>query len=138
MSELFFCLFSVLFGVGAAFFHGLLHGTFSAFRILPPLDAVEKKKKYIFGYLFFDLFFCLTVSSAYMIFLFAAHNGVFRVYSLLLACGGAYLLRHAARRFCFYPAFFLFARALRWISLPIRWLLRKCTRKNKKKLDEAE
>lgn len=124
--------------MGAVFFHGLLHGTFSAFRILPPLDAAEKKKKYIFGYLFFDLFFCLTVSSAYMIFLFAVHNGVFRVYSLLLACGGAYLLRHAARRFCFYPVFFLFDRGMGVFFYPIRALLRKCTRKNAKKLDEAE
>ena len=125
--------------MGAAIFYGGLWGLFSALRVLPPLDSEGKReKKHLVGYFFFDLLFCLTTGAAYMLFLFALHNGIFRVYSLLLAFCGAYLLRHAVRRFFASPVFFLFDRVMGVFFYPIRTLLRKCTRKNAKKLDEAE
>ena len=138
-AELAFCLFSFLFGAGIACFYGFFSGVLSALRMLPsPLAEREAGKIYFWGYLVFDLLFFLVASSAYMIFLFAAHNGVFRIYSLLLLCGGAYLFRRAAMRAFARPVFFLFDRILRILFCPLRALLRKCTRKNAKKLDEAK
>lgn len=44
VSSLLFCLFSFLFGVGAALLHAALCGTLAAFRLLPPLTGRGKRE----------------------------------------------------------------------------------------------
>ena len=136
-SELFFCFFSFLFGGALLFLRELLRGMLSALHLLPPVLSSDKRKaekRYFGGYLLFDLSFFIFGSAAYMIFLFAVHNGVFRMYSLFLLCAGGYLARGPAFRFGARPVCFLLSRIL----LPFRLLFRKCRRKKAKKLDETE
>ena len=81
-----------------------------------------------------DLLFFVFGSAAYMVFLFAVHDGVFRVYSLALLCAGGFLLRGLAFRFGARPVCFLLDR----VFLPFRMLFRKCRRKKAKQLDETK
>ena len=134
LSELSFCFFSFLFGVFLIWSREVLRGIFSALRLLPPLGKEGSAEGRFLGYLLFDLLFFVLGSAFYMIFLYAAHGGSFRVYSLLLLCGGGYLWRRPARHLGARPAFFCLDRLL----LPFRLLFRKCLRKKAKQLDETK
>lgn len=133
-SELSFCFFSFLFGMVLIWSREVLRGFLSALRLLPPLVKGGWGKGCFWGYLLFDLLFFVLGSASYMIFLYASHSGIFRVYSLLLLLGGGYLWRRPAHHLGARPVFFCLDRIL----LPFRLLFRKCLRKKAKQLDESK
>ena len=154
-SVLLFCLFSFLFGVFAAFFFQVCYAIFAALRWLPygqkgskekdekPSAAGTVKKRYVFGYFFFDTSSLVIIAALYLIFLYAVNEGVFRLYSLLLAlCGGILFFRPA--RFAAYPLFCLLDRTVSVLvslaRLPaalLRRLLQKRKKKTREVLDET-
>lgn len=112
---LLFCLFSFLFGVGTAVFRALLYAVLAAVRLLPsPIEREKKGNRVLlfFGYLLFDISFFVFTACAYMIFLYAVNDGIFRVYSLLFVLLSVCLLWQITDRLVNRPLF-------RLLSLPI-------------------
>ena len=148
-SLLLFCLFSFLFGVFCSLFLWMTRALCSALRVLPYRERQEQKEKktkrrYVFGYFFFDFFSCVFLAVFYLIFLYAANGGAFRLYSLLLAVLGGVFFYAPAERIA-YPVFFVSSRIvsllLRFFKFPflaVVRLLQKKKRKAPSLLDETE
>ena len=165
---LLFCLFSFLFGVLLAAFSEGYRAAFAALHLFPldggvrtPLSSLcplrNGKKKTpaskktrtgrpslsVIGCFLYDLSLWVLLASFYMIFLYAANNGIFRFYSLLFTVLGFFLLRDMASRLFFRPLLFLlswlFSASGLLLRLPL-WLslrfFRFVTRKKRKMLDE--
>ena len=107
------------------------------------IEAEKKKKKkgsrpFFFGYLLLDLFFFLLFAVCYLLFLFLWHDGVFRLYSLLLAALGAGLFHRVARTLVARPVAFLLSLPVRLLSMAFSRVLAFCRRKKSKQLDETD
>lgn len=166
---LLFSLFSFLFGVLLAVFSEGYRAVFSALHLfsleggvlrtplssLCPLRNGKKKtpasKKSrkgrpslsVIGCFLYDLSLWVLLASFYMIFLYAANNGIFRFYSLLFTVLGFFLLRKMASRLFFRPLLFLLSWLFSALGLLLRlplWLslrfFRFVARKKRKMLDE--
>ena len=135
---LLFCFFSLLFGGGAVLYTELLKRIFTAFFLLPRGKGEKISFRFAVGFFFYDLFLCTSLSSAYMIFLYLANEGVFRVYSLLLCVLGFLLFMPFARTFS-RPFGFLLSEIALCVTFPLRRLVqifRRLVRKKRKRLDE--
>lgn len=165
---LLFCLFSFLFGVLLAAFSEGYRAVFAAFHLFPldggvrtplsslcplhsgkkeaPASKKTRKRRLslsVIGCFLYDLSLWILLSSFYMIFLYAANNGIFRFYSLLFTVLGFFLLRSMASHLLFRPLLFLLSWLVSALGLLLRlpvWLslrfFRFMARKKRKKLDE--
>ena len=169
---LLFCFFSFLFGAFSAVFSEGCRAIFAALRLLPngdgakrPFSAhcsfrVKKEQKEeetpckrqsgitarsVIGYFLYDLFFWISLSCLYMLFIYAVNRGVFRLYSFFFAVLGFFFFRKTASRFFARPLLLLLSWLFSLLGLFLRffpWLLfiffRRSIRKKRKKLDESQ
>ena len=149
-SRLLFCLYSFLFGVGAAVLASLLRSVFTALRLLPctekrgriasafrlPSIRKEKKKRLFFiGYFFYDFLCGIGFFSLYMLFLYAYGGGALRLYAFLLSLLGLWLAKRPVSRLFAFPCDLLGA-VLRLIPYCVYRILKRLRGKGGKKLDE--
>lgn len=134
-SELLFFLLSFLFGVGL----GVLYDGFRLLRILlgvregakvPPKTKKEKAKKCsLSGTVTFllDFLYVLTGGIVYTLFLYEAHSGIFRFYSLLALGIGALLYMKTLSRatlFLLAPIVLIVKRVAKSVLYPSKKLLK--------------
>lgn len=137
--DLLFCLFSLLFGGLASVFTECLRTLFTAFGLIPRETSERKLSvRVALGYFVYDVLLYPSLAALYLIFLFFTHEGVFRVYSLLLCVLGFFLFTPVAR-WLTRPLGYLLSRAWKLIGAPVRLFcgfLRRLPRKKRKRLDE--
>ena len=149
-SHLLLSLYSFLFGVFGAALAALLRSAFSALRLLPctekggrlasafriPGRAKRTRKcGFYVGYFFYDLLCGVGFFALYMLFLYAYSEGVFRLYSLLLAVLGLFLAKAPAMRLFSFPTALLGA-SIRFFPFWIYRIFKRLRGKGGKKLDE--
>lgn len=136
---LLFCVFSFLFGCFSSLFSAFFRAPFAAFCLLP--DKEQEKKvppRVIIGCFLHDILLSLFLSSFYMIFLFLANDGTFRVYSLAFCLLGFFLFSPISRTLA-YPLVRVFSFFASLLAKPWRLFLRflhHMSRKKGKRLDE--
>lgn len=98
LSECVFCAFSLL--LGGLF--GIAYDVFRFFRAVLGIRVPQKKERAavfrLFVLFFFDFFTMLFFGVVYCLFLYACHDGIFRVYSLAALTGGAVLYHFTLER----------------------------------------
>ena len=142
-SDLLFCLYSFLFGMLFSLLAETLRALFMSVRLLRH-DAIEGRISAltVIGSFLYDVITFVSFASLYMIFLFVANEGVFRLSSFALVLCGFFLFRPAARRMnrpLFWILFRLFGLLGGVLSVPARFcarLFRRIARKKRKRLDE--
>lgn len=140
---LLFCLWSFLFGLFASLLAAGVRAIFLSLRLL----SDEKRESKIsfraaLGFFLYDVIVAILLSCAYLIFLYVANGGIFRLHSLLLAVCGFFLFFPVAR--CFFRPFqYLLSGVLAMLArifcFPIRIFLHfwgRISRKKIKRLDE--
>lgn len=137
--DLLFCLFSLLFGGLASVFTECLRTLFTAFGLISRGTSEKKASvRVVLGCFVYDVLLYPSLAALYLIFLFFTHEGVFRIYSLLLCVFGFFLFTPLARLLT-RPIGYLLSLILKLIEAPVRiflGFLRRLPRKKRKRLDE--